>query len=987
MCCLVGATSACGGILAAAGLQRGACRIHHVGVARRSLILRQDCHPVPESRQIMKIGVFLLTAAIACVGLAHGSAHADPAAAARFYEDGLARFQKDDISGAIIQLRNALQQDRGMLAAQLLLARAYLLDGDVGPAEVAFEEALRLGVDWSEVAVPLGRVYLARGKPTMLLERVTAERLPPGVAFEVLTLRGVAHAVLGNADAAEASFRRARELRPESALPLIEEVPVLIAGGRLDLARERAQRAVDLAPGDERAWHALASATHALGDLSAALDHYGRALTIRPDYVDARVVRAGLLIDLDREAEAREDLEHLRTRGLDEPRASYLRALLASRGNDQATARGHLEEVTRLVDALPPDWLAGREQLLMVGALAHHALGQISQARGYLDVLTSRFPRNAGARRLLAAILLEQGDHAAARSLLEQVLRNQPDDPQALFLLGRVSMGQQRHAQAVEHLERAVALSGGRDSRMQAALGFSRLASGDADLGLGNLELARAGGSQDPGLVSTLVTLYLRRGDNDKALEAATALVAARPDNPVAQNLLGAVRGAVGDLAGARTAYEEALRLDPGMHPARLNLARLDAAQGLDDKARSDLVAMVSRNRRDDVAMFELGLLELRLGRLDEATNWLEKAFAEQPRSPRVGMALVDVHLNAGDTAKALDVGRHLASRHQGDLDALSTLVRAQLAAGDRRGAAQTLRQIARLAEFSPEALVRVGYLQLQAGSAEDAAYSAHKALTGRPGDPAALGLSVEAALALGRLDPAREFVAELRRLHPARVEGLRLSGDVAMASRDYDRAFRDYQEALSVSPDSRLVILGMSALALADRPREAVAAGTNWLGMRPTDSEVRAVLAEMHMLAADWPAARDAYRRIIADGQAQAITYNNLANVLAQLGDPDALPVARKAHELAPTDPLVADTLGWLLVRAGLVDEGLRHLRDARLRAPENPEIRYHLAYALAQTGRSGEARVELEAALESGMTFESRDAAEKLFATVGVR
>ncbi|HRP76228.1 MAG TPA: PEP-CTERM system TPR-repeat protein PrsT [Rhodocyclaceae bacterium] len=935
----------------------------------------------------MKLRMFLLTAAITCLGFVHGIAHADPAAAARYYEDGLARFQKDDIAGAIIQLRNALQQDRGMLAAQLLLARAYLLDGEVGPAEVAFEEALRLGVDWSEVAVPLGRVYLARGKPEMLLERVSAEQLPPVVAFEVLTLRGTAHAVLGDTIAAEESFRRARELRPDSALPLVEEVPILIADGRLEVARERAQRAVDLAPGDERAWNALGSVTHAQGDLSAALAHYERALTVQRDYVDTRVVRAGLLIDLGREAEAQEDLEHLRKRRLDEPRASYLRALLASRGNDQATARGHLEEVTRLVDALPPDWLAGREQLLMVGALAHHALGQTSQARGYLDVLTARFPRNAGARRLLAAIVLEQGDYAAARSLLEQVLRSQPDDPQALFLLGRVSMGQQRHAQAVEHLERAVALSGGRDSRMQAALGFSRLASGDADLGLGNLELARAGGSQDPGLVSTLVTLYLRRGDNDKALDAATALVATRPDSPVAQNLLGAVRGAVGDLDGARTAYDEALRLDPGMHPARLNLARLDAAQGLEDKARSDLAAMVSRNRRDGVAMFELGLLELRLGRLDEAINWLEKAFAEQPRSPRVGMVLVDVHLGAGSTAKALDVARHLASRHHDNLDALSTLVRAQLSAGDRRGATQTLRQIGRQAEFGSEALVRVGYLQLQAGSAEDAAYSAHKALTGRPGDPAALGLSVEAALASGRLDQAREFVAELRRLHPSRIEGVRLSGDIAMAAKEYRHAFDHYQEAIALSPDSRLVVLGMSALALAGRPLEAVALGTNWLGMRPTDSEVRAVLAEMHMLALDWVGARDTYRRIIADGRAQATTYNNLANVLAQLGDPDALPVARKAHELAPTDPLVADTLGWLLVRDGRLDEGLRYLRDARLRAPENPEIRYHLAYALARSGRSGEARVELEAALESGLSFESREAAEKLFATVGVR
>ncbi|MDB5923693.1 MAG: repeat:Tetratricopeptide 4, partial [Betaproteobacteria bacterium] len=48
------------------------------------------------------------------------AAAATPQKAASFYEDALRRFERQDTSGAVIQLKNALQQDRRMLPAHLL---------------------------------------------------------------------------------------------------------------------------------------------------------------------------------------------------------------------------------------------------------------------------------------------------------------------------------------------------------------------------------------------------------------------------------------------------------------------------------------------------------------------------------------------------------------------------------------------------------------------------------------------------------------------------------------------------------------------------------------------------------------------------------------------------------------------------------------------------------------------------------------------------
>jgi predicted Zn-dependent protease len=67
----------------------------------------------------------------------------------------------------------------------------------------------------------------------------------------------------------------------------------------------------------------------------------------------------------------------------------------------------------------------------------------------------------------------------------------------------------------------------------------------------------------------------------------------------------------------------------------------------------------------------------------------------------------------------------------------------------------------------------------------------------------------------------------------------------------------------------------------------------------------------------------------------------------------PGALAVAEKAYQLAPGDANVADTFGWALVEAGQLEKGLRYLREAQVRAPDDPEIRDHLAEALKRKGQ----------------------------------
>ena len=101
--------------------------------------------------------------------------------------------------------------------------------------------------------------------------------------------------------------------------------------------------------------------------------------------------------------------------------------------------------------------------------------------------------------------------------------------------------------------------------------------------------------------------------------------------------------------------------------------------------------------------------------------------------------------------------------------------------------------------------------------------------------------------------------------------------------------------------------------------------------------------------------------------------------------GDPQAVTLARRAAELMPNNPDIGDTLGWVLVKNGQLQEGLRVLRRSAADKPDSPDIQFHLAWALDATGDVDGAREALGKALATPQ-FQSRAEAEALAAKIGL-
>jgi predicted Zn-dependent protease len=85
----------------------------------------------------------------------------------------------------------------------------------------------------------------------------------------------------------------------------------------------------------------------------------------------------------------------------------------------------------------------------------------------------------------------------------------------------------------------------------------------------------------------------------------------------------------MGDLSGARAAFQESKRLDPNSMAASFGLVQVDVAEGKLDAARDLLTAMVSREPRNVGALSALAEVESKAGHAGTAAGYYDRILQE----------------------------------------------------------------------------------------------------------------------------------------------------------------------------------------------------------------------------------------------------------------------------------------------------------------------------------------------------------------------
>jgi Tfp pilus assembly protein PilF len=151
-------------------------------------------------------------------------------------------------------------------------------------------------------------------------------------------------------------------------------------------------------------------------------------------------------------------------------------------------------------------------------------------------------------------------------------------------------------------------------------------------------------------------------------------------------------------------------------------------------------------------------------------------------------------------------------------------------------------------------------------------------------------------------------------------------------------------------------------ALADLDRRQNQAAAGQtrlrNVISREPSNTGALLLLAEIERLSGNHVDAIAHYRAVLAIDSSNLVALNNIGIQLTPSSPDEALGFAQRALEIAPENPAVQDTLGWIYYRKGIYRSAVQYLKAAVANEP-NPQRQVHLALSYI---KSGEARIGQE-------------------------
>jgi len=862
--------------------------------------------------------------------------------------------QRRDFNASIIQLKNLLQTTPDDGEARFLLGVAFLEQDNPGAAQIELDKAVALAFSSDELQVALARAALAKGQTEKMLERFGSKALPaPKAQAELRALVGTAYFVRGQTQDAARAFDDA--LRLDASNVTAHLGAARLAAARADLAEALAgvEHALGAGPYSVPALLLKADLLARQSSDDAAESAYRAAINAAPRRLAPRLSLIMHLLNIGSPEKAAAEVAAMEATAPRDPRMLYAKTLVLVRQQKfPAAKQAALQVLKAAPDDVPSLTLAG------IAALNTGALGE---AESHLRRAVFNEPQALGAKRLLVTTHLRMGKTDVALNEVHDLLKLS-QDPSTLALAGEAYLASGDVAAAARYYEQAKALAP-KDTSVRTRLGLVRFAAGEPERAISELEAASALDAKDYQAELALIANYLGKREANQALAAVRSLERKQPQNPMTYNLQGAALILKKDLAGARANFERALGLQPAYMPAVNNLARLDLRENDRDAATRRYQVFLDRDPNNEPALIGLaGVLRTTGADAIEIERLLKQAVAGNPVSASAHSALIHFYMRSGNFSAALGAAQAAQIVLPNESRMQQVVAMTQLAAGDTRQSIVSLRRLAEMLPAVPEPQLLLARAYIAAKQPTDALKSLRAALAIRPDLEAAQRDIAALYVAMGRHEDALREARTVQAQRPQDPLGQVLEAEVYLAQKKVHLAEQTYRRALKKFDRAALAVRTHSILEAAGKSSEADALAEDWIRRHPRDAMMLAYLADRDLAAKRYARAETLYRSALQRVPDHPLLLNNLAWVSQELGRSSALEYAERAHDLAPDNPAIMDTLGLMLTKAGQVERGLELLGRAADAAPDAYQIRLNFAKSLIKTDRKIAARKELE-------------------------
>ena len=847
-------------------------------------------------------------------------------------------FQRQgELKASTLEARSAIEMQPDRIEPYLLIVNNLLTAGDARNAERQLDQLL---ADIDEQSIDqqnLNDAALIRAEARLMQQQyeealAALDSLNDPDRIQQLNaslIRGDIHLAAGRADKASEAYSDARDLDSSAALPLIGLAKVAFSEGNTEQGNEFVAQAEELDPEHVELWLLKGRIAHAAKEWTKAEQAYVNALETIGQYdimTFQKFETMSALIDVLREqgksSEAFVYEEILAKSAPGTIKSNLIAAQEAFNNGELNNAARYLEEVL----AQAP----GQEQAALMLGIIRFRQGRSEEAESLLAPVAD-MGNSEQARKLLAATRLQMRNPEGAREILAN-LEDQDSDPDTLALVGIASLISGDAESGEQFIEKSLDLNPDNNSlRLRYATYLVRTNQTERAIAEANRVLENNPDSEQARLL--IVQAHVSANNNDAAMTAASDWVNEQPKSVAALVTRGNVAANAENIEEAKQYYQRAVEADSN-NPAGLNalgnLARLrdESDQAVDYYRRAIEVSPDNRQTLQGLTA---------VMNREELASLMEQIREQHPDAYGPRLILLESALIDNDTQRADDLTASLLERE----DESSPAPAESAVASVYHGIATQLAQREQLDQAA--SVLRRGRVLFP--------------------DNEEIGIQAAAIqFAEGNTKEARDILRDVKQQHPESAAPFRIEARYFERQEEYQQAAELYQLAIELEQNASLEVAYARALARSGQPSKAAESLENARQAFPRNPQILMNLAMLHQENEAPDKAIPSYEKLLEINPRNVIALNNLAWIYYQKGDDRAMELARKAFELKPDNAAIADTYGWILLKAGQIEESLPVLEKAHELQPDSEEIAMHLAEAYRASDRDAEARRVLE-------------------------